>query len=58
MFLLAMFLMDGPVPSNKPASVGEGQDNVNYVNDEGKTSTLELPRLPPRLSLNHDSSRY
>ncbi|XP_015608750.1 uncharacterized protein LOC107274277 [Cephus cinctus] len=47
MFLFTMFLMGGPVKNDK--SNGEaGHDNSTFTNDDGRLSTLELPRLPAR----------
>lgn len=57
MFLLTMFLMPGATKKevDTPRNV-EGHDNRNYLDDDGKTSTLELPRLPARTSLGYDNS--
>lgn len=56
MFFLTIFLMEGP--KKKPvAAPGDGVDNRNYVDDEGKMSTLEMPRLPSRTSIAYDNSR-
>ncbi|XP_058799466.1 putative metabolite transport protein HI_1104 [Phymastichus coffea] len=57
MFLMTMFLMPGgPAKQADTAKNVEGHDNRNYIDDEGKTSTLELPRLPARTSLSYDNS--
>ncbi|XP_043478293.1 putative metabolite transport protein HI_1104 isoform X2 [Leptopilina heterotoma] len=50
MFLFTMFFMDGPVKDDKTIDTAEsGHDNRTYIDDEGKASTLELPRLPARI---------
>ncbi|XP_014216741.1 uncharacterized protein LOC106645405 [Copidosoma floridanum] len=54
MFLATMFMMPGA--PKKPREPGESHDNRNYVDDEGKASTLELPRLPARMNPGFDNS--
>lgn len=57
MFFITMFLMPGGTNDVKEANIDqEGHDNRNYIDDEGKTSTLELPRLPARTNLSYDNS--
>lgn len=56
MFFITIFLMDGP-KKKAPDTSGEGHDNRNYIDDEGKMSTLEMPRLPSRTSVGYDNSR-
>ncbi|XP_011497607.1 PREDICTED: uncharacterized protein LOC105361981 [Ceratosolen solmsi marchali] len=56
MFLMTMFLMDGPKKDGNSSADTEGHDNRNYIDDEGKASTLELPRLPARTSFSYDNS--
>lgn len=57
MFLFTMFFMEGPVKSDKTIETAEsGHDNRTYIDDEGKASTLELPRLPARMH-DQDHSR-
>ncbi|OXU24172.1 hypothetical protein TSAR_016556 [Trichomalopsis sarcophagae] len=57
MFFITMFLMPGGTNDSKEANMDqEGHDNRNYIDDEGKTSTLELPRLPARTNLGYDNS--
>lgn len=56
MFLITMFLMGGPTKSSDDPTDAEGHENRNYIDDEGKTSTLELPRLPARTSVDYGNS--
>lgn len=50
MFLFTMFFMSGHVKDDKTINTAEtGHDNTTYIDDEGKASTLELPRLPARI---------
>ncbi|XP_014236282.1 uncharacterized protein LOC106658713 isoform X2 [Trichogramma pretiosum] len=56
MFFLTMFLMPGgPAPKSSTNNV-EAHDNSSFVNDQGKVSTLELPRLTGRTSNGFDNS--
>lgn len=51
MFLLTMFLMDGPVKQTKNIEDQTGYDNCTFTNDEDHqrvSSTMELPRLSIR----------
>ncbi|XP_047343477.1 probable glucarate transporter isoform X1 [Vespa velutina] len=50
MFLLTMFLMDGPVKQTKNIEDQTRYDNSTFVNDEDQhvSSTIELPRLSIR----------
>ena len=56
MFLVTMFLMGGPVKTEKTTTAESGHDNRTYMDDEGRSSTLELPRLPARTH-DYDDSR-
>lgn len=56
MFLLAMFAMGGPTVAGEKDNSENGMDNRTFTNDDGRLSTLELPRLPAR-PLNHENSR-
>ena len=44
--------------SNKSVTYSNGHDNINYVNDEGKKPTLELPRLPARTSAGYSDNSH
>ena len=55
MFLFTMFLMGGPVKEDKTTEAESGHDNRTYMDDEGRSSTLELPRLPARTQEFDDS---
>ncbi|KAJ8682912.1 hypothetical protein QAD02_018704 [Eretmocerus hayati] len=54
MFLITMFLMDGP--KKEPATKDWGHENRNYVHDDNKSTTLELPRLPSKTSYEYEHS--
>ncbi|KAJ8682906.1 hypothetical protein QAD02_018698 [Eretmocerus hayati] len=55
MFLFTMFLMDHP--QDDEPSKSWGQANRNFVEDENKTTTLELPRVPSKRSIGYEHSQ-
>ncbi|CAB0043370.1 unnamed protein product [Trichogramma brassicae] len=56
MFFLTMFLMPGGPAPKSPTNNVEAHDNSSFVDDQGKVSTLELPRLTGRASNGFDNS--
>lgn len=60
MFFLTMFLMEGSKqePQKEVHTKSEfGYDNNTFTNDDGRVSTLELPRLYPSPPHRFENSR-
>ncbi|XP_046418082.1 putative metabolite transport protein HI_1104 isoform X1 [Neodiprion virginianus] len=56
MFLLTTLVMGGPTAKGEKDISENGVDNTTFTNDDGRLSTLELPRLPARPH-SHENSR-
>lgn len=59
MFFLTMFLMDGAAKEEPKTEINNkfGYDNNIFINDDGRVSTLELPRLHPPPSHRFENSK-